>query len=137
MSYNQLSIYERGRIEEQHDLEYSIREITSRLGRQHSSVSRELLRNSIESCFQRDIAQEKYAYRRRKSCWAEKHTSKLSKLIRIKMQATWLPEQIARTVTLGQVSTKTNYNWFYQSMIESADTQLLRHKRKRRLPTDI
>lgn len=56
MNYTHLSIYERGRIEELHKLGYSSREIATRLGRHHSSVSREVGRNSTEACYQRDIA---------------------------------------------------------------------------------
>ena len=53
-------------------------------------------------------------------------------MIEPKLLATWSPEQIANTETLGIVSFKTIYNWLYSGMLHGADTQHLRHKGKRR-----
>lgn len=46
--------------------------------------------------------------------------------------ATWSPEQIANTETLGIVSFKTIYNWIYAGKLCGVDTKHLRQKGKRR-----
>lgn len=132
MSYHHFSTVERGRIEELYHLGYSCRSIGVRLGRSHTSISRELKRNGAQGSYQGALAQEKYEMRRQKSYWSGKYTAELGEVIYCKLEETWSPEQIAHTITLGKASTKTIYNWLYQGKLGPINMQLLRHKGKRR-----
>ncbi len=49
-----------------------------------------------------------------------------------KLLATWSPEQIAHTVTLGQISFKTIYNWLYADELSTVEVKQLRQKGMRR-----
>lgn len=61
-----------------------------------------------------------------------KYTEALAGVITEKLLATWSPEQIANTETLGTVSVKIIYNWIYAGLLPAIDVQNLRHKGKRR-----
>lgn len=50
MNYKHLTTFERARIEVLNNLGYSGRAISKILGRHHSTISRELARNSKEYC---------------------------------------------------------------------------------------
>jgi IS30 family transposase len=63
-------------------------------------------------------------------------TAELCEIIEAKLSSTWSPEQIANTVTLGQVSFKTIYNWLYQGKLHSGNLDTLRHKGKRHKPAE-
>lgn len=59
-------------------------------------------------------------------------TDKITAIIEEKLSATWSPEQIANTVTKSKLSFKTIYNWIYNGSLHGVNTQVLRHKGKRR-----
>lgn len=132
MSYHHFSTFERGRLQELLSLGYSHREIAKRLHRHHTSIDREVLRNSTCDGYLGGDAHRAYTTRRKKSKPKGKCTPDLVTTITEKLQATWSPEQIANTTTLGSVSFKTIYNWLYAGFLPDIDVQNLRHKGKRK-----
>jgi len=132
MSYHHLSTFERGRIDELLTLGYSHRTIANRLGRHRSSIDRELNRNISDAGYACVSAQSAYHARRCNSKPLGKRSDSLVSIIEEKLSATWSPEQIANTVTLGVVSFKTIYNWIYAGKLYDGDIRCLRHKGKRR-----
>ncbi len=68
MSYSHFTTFERGQLEALHKLGHSTREIGAILKRHHSSIARELKRNTHEDGeYYSEKAQEKYV-KRRKTC---------------------------------------------------------------------
>ncbi|MGA9232848.1 MAG: helix-turn-helix domain-containing protein, partial [Exiguobacterium oxidotolerans] len=92
MSYVHLTTSERVKIETYLELDFSARKIAGRLGRQPSTISRELRRNSHYSAIH---ANQRYVDRKKKCGARTKFT--LEKGVRIleKLRETWSPEQIA------------------------------------------
>ena len=131
MSYHHLSIYERGRIEELKELGFCVRDIAKRLGRSPSTISRELHRNKQNGSYRGDVAHLSYQKRRKSCCWLGKYNAALGTIISSKLLLTWSPEQIAHTVTIGKVSTKTIYNWLYLGKLPGVGIKQLRQKGKR------
>ena len=119
MSYIHLTTYERGHIEALNKIGFSRRKIGKELGRHHSTIAREINRNG-SSVYRADQSQKGYNLRRRRSKPKGKNTKEIVELIEKKLTATWSPEQIANTITLGLVSFKTIYNWLYQGKIGRA-----------------
>jgi IS30 family transposase len=132
MSYHHFTTFERGRIQELLKLGYSHRAIAQKLDRHHSSIDREVRRNICDTSYIGETAQSFYHSRRTHSKPRGKRTDDLINLITERLQATWSPEQIANTVTLGIVSFKTIHNWFYSGMLSPINVQNLRQKGKRR-----
>lgn len=132
MSYHHFTTFDRGRIEELFALGYSNRAIAKRIGRHHSSVNRELRRNTSETGYKAECAQQAYHTRRKCSKPKGKHSDEIVAVITKKLTSTWSPEQIANTVTLGKVSFKSIYNWLYAGKLPDADVKNLRQKGKRR-----
>ena len=128
MSYIHLTISERVKIETYLELGFSVRKIAGRLGRQPSTISRELKRNPH---YDSSHADQRYVERKKKCGARTKFT--LEKGVRIleKLQETWSPEQIAgRLFQEEGLSFKTIYRWIYTGLVE-ADFGLLRQKGKR------
>lgn len=132
MSYHHFTTFERGRIQELLCLGYSHRAIAKKLNRHHSSIDREIQRNKQDTSYTGEIAQSSYNTRRRQSKPKGKQTDALIASITGKLQATWSPEQVANTMTLGIVSFKTIYNWIYSGILPALTVKNLRHKGKRR-----
>lgn len=132
MSYHHFTTFERGRIQELLSLGYSHRSIAQKLHRHRSSVDREVRRNASSMSYVGEAAQSTYDTRRKRSKPKGKYAAALATVITDKLLATWSPEQIANTVTLGIVSFKTIYNWLYWGLLPAIDVQNLRHKGKRR-----
>ena len=132
MSYDHLTTYERGRIEELCKLGYSHRAIAKRLGRHRSTIDREIRRNRTKDGYKAECAQSAYCTRRKNSAPRGKCSNELTSSITEKLVATWSPEQIANTVMHGVVSFKTIYNWLYAGKLTSVDITALRQKGKRR-----
>lgn len=130
MSYHHLTTFERGRIEALHKIGCSTRTIGVTIGMHHSTVARELKRNS-GAAYCAEAAQECYGILRRHSIPPGKLTQELCQVIEDHLTATWSPEQIANTITLGQVSFKTIYSWLYQGKLHRGNLNTLRHKGKR------
>lgn len=132
MSYRHFTTFERGRIQELLSEGYSHRKIAEKLNRHHSSVDREICRNAVNASYDGESAQSVHDARRKHSKPKGKLTEALAATIADKLLATWSPEQIANTVTLGIVSCKTIYNWLYTGVIPAVTVKNLRQKGKRR-----
>ena len=132
MSYHHLTTFERGRLQELLALGYSHRAIAQKLYRHRSCIDREVRRNTTKTSYTREYAQSAYNTRRKHSKPKGKRTDDLVNTITDKLQATWSPEQIAHTTTLGLVSFKTIYNWLYSGILPAVTVGNLRQKGKRR-----
>ncbi len=78
------------------------------------------------------VPNQAYDIRHKHSKPNGKYTDDLAATITDKLLATWSPEQIANTVTLGVVSFKTIYNWLYSGVLPAITMRNLRQKGKRR-----
>lgn len=135
MSYKHFSTFERSRIEILHKLGKTTREIGIELGRHHSSIARELKRNS-NNCYKAEDAHNAYLTRRLHSRPTGKITLELKEKIETALMCTWSPEQIAATIVKGVVCYKTIYRWLYQGLISHGNLSVLRHKGKRQKPRE-
>lgn len=132
MSYHHISICERGKIEALYKSGLSSREIGVRISRHHSSVARELKRLGHAATYNAESAQAAYASKRKNSSPYGKWNEDICELLKVKLAATWSPEQIANTITRGKISFKTIYNWLYRGKIEGLSVEVLRRKGKKR-----
>lgn len=121
MSYKHLSIIEREKILFHLAQGLSICQIAKILGRNKSTISRELKRNSSE--YLPSKAQANYHKRRKKSC-RHKLLAKPELFALVKklfLELRWSPEQIAARLKLEnypiQISSKTIYRAIYAGII--------------------
>lgn len=105
MSYHHLTPFERGRIETLSKENYSITEISKRLHRNKSTISRELKRLDKES-YQAEKEQIHYQSRRQTVGRKSLATTSLLETIQEKLADTWSPEQIAERFLEGKLSFK-------------------------------
>lgn len=134
MSYNHLNTFERGKIEALNKLGYSARKIAIELGRNHSTISRELKR--LGSFYTSELANQDYKIKRLNSIYKGKFTNELKVLINEHLDKTWSPEQIVNTVAKGLISFKTIYNWIYSEKLNKCTILKLRRKGKSRSPKE-
>jgi len=132
MSYTHITICERGKIEALNRLGFSSRQIGLRLGRHHSSISREINRLEQPNLYEAEAAQIDYTNKRKNSKPNGKWSEGLCATVSEKLKATWSPEQIANTVTLGRLSFKTIYTWLYEGRLTGLTADVLRRKGKKR-----
>ena len=137
MNYHHFTIEERCCLREYYVKGKSYREIAKLLGRNVSSVSRELRRNCT---FYRDVpryypytAQRKSnlrnSYRHQGVFWDRK----VLDYIEEKLSLTWSPEQISNSnCELKLPSFKTIYRWLYEGYICKGNVNVLRKKGKTR-----
>ena len=135
--YNHFTIEERCCLREYYVKGKSYREIAKLLGRNVSSVSRELRRNCT---FYRDVpryypytAQKKSnlrnSYRHRGIFWSKQVLTYIEE----KLSLTWSPEQISKTpCEFKMPSFKTIYRWLYEGYICKGNVNVLRKKGKTR-----
>ena len=135
MSYNHLSTFERTRIEELFKMGYSTRRIAKQLNRHHSTISRELKRNTQE-IYQAELADELARQRRLVCHRPEKKSEKVIQTIQHYLKLTWSPEQISNTILKGIISFKSIYRWIYDGTFLLGDLSCLRQKGKRRKPRE-
>ncbi|WP_214828250.1 IS30 family transposase [Exiguobacterium sp. s26] len=132
MSYTHLTTAERVKIETYLELGMSIRSIARRLGRQPSTVSREIRRNPG---YKSERAQERYV-RAKANCGAKtKLDETMRRTIIRKLRATWSPEEIVGRLFDGRIAFSTIYRWIYSGLID-VPTTALRQKGKRRKPVE-
>jgi len=129
-SYHHITTFERGRIQELLSLGYSHRAVAQELNRHRSCIDREIRRNTVNTGYVGETAQTSYNTRRQRSKPKGKCTDDLIAVITEKLQATWSPEQIANTTTLGIVGFKTIYNWLYAGILSTITVKDLRQKGK-------
>ena len=139
MSYTHFTIEERCCLREFYKKGYSYRKIAKLLGRNVSSVSRELRRNCTHMyeipSYYPHTAQKKSNLRRsychRGMFWSEE----LIKYIEEKLLATWSPEQIANAPSPFEKmpSARTIYRWIYEKYLLNGNLKVLRRKGKSHL----
>ena len=139
MSYHHFTIEERCCLREFYKKGYSYRKIAELLGRNVSSVSRELRRNCTHMydtpSYYPHTAQKKSNLRRsychRGMFWSEE----LIKYIEEKLLATWSPEQIANAPSPFEKmpSARTIYRWIYDKYLLNGNLKVLRRKGKSHL----
>ena len=132
MSYTHLTTTERVKIETYLELGMSIRSIARRLGRQPSTVSREIRRNPGYTA---ERAQERYAKAKRNCGAKTKLDDMMRRTIIEKLRATWSPEQIVGRLFDGKIAFSTIYRWIYSGLIDVPVT-VLRQKGKRQKPME-
>jgi IS30 family transposase len=106
--------------------------IAKRLGRHRSTIDREMRRNTTKTGYLSERAQMSYHRRRKKSKPKGKQSDEFIAIIEKNLSATWSPEQISNTAMRNKISFKTIYNWLYTGILHGMDSQVLRHKGKRR-----
>lgn len=139
MSYSHLSIVERGQLETLAELGWTTREIGRKLKRHHSTIARELQRAQSNDHYVAEAAQEAYVQRRASCIPAGKFTPELAEELQEKLELTWSPEQIAgkrRSEGEASVCFKTIYRWLYDGKLKVSESDVLRHKGKRRKPME-
>ena len=135
MNYTHLSIEERCCLRKYYNEGISLRKIAELLGRNVSTISRELRRNrtymNCKPAYFPHTAQKKSnlrkSYCHRGIFWEEAVLEYISE----KLRATWSPEEISLTpCEMRMPSFKTIYRWIYQGYLVNGNTKLLRRKGK-------
>lgn len=148
MSYKHLSIQEREMLLKYLAQGFSICKIAQLVGRNKSTISRELKRNSRQ--YFPSKAQANYQRRRKKSCPKKKlaNSELFENVKRLFLEEHWSPEQIAARLKLENypigISYKTIYRAIYAGMFDTPEQRRstgnrgairkLRHKGKPRRP---
>ena len=135
--YHHFTIEERSCLREYYKKGKSYREIARLLGRNVSSISRELRRNRTHQydipTYYPHTAQRKSNLRRsychRGMFWAQEVIDYINE----KLELTWSPEQIANTpCELKMPCHKTIYRWLYEGYVVKGNLKVLRKKGKTR-----
>lgn len=137
MNYNHLTIEERCCIRKYYNEGKSFREIAILIGRNVSTISREIWRNkSFMNCkpaYYPQTAQRKYSLRRKFCHRGMFRNIEILDYIEDKLNKTWSPEQIAKTpCEIKMPSFKTIYRWLYQGYLVKGNVKVLRKKGKTR-----
>ncbi len=124
----------------------SLREISRRLNRHHTTISREIKRNrptyADDAVYWYDAAKE-YADERKQKArhTARQSNPKLVHYVKDKLTEDWSPEEISGRLSIDyknedrmRVSHETIYKWIYTDAIQGGNlyTHLRRHHKKRR-----
>ena len=123
MNYKHLTIEERCCLREYYIKGYSYRKIAKLMGRNVSTISRELNRNFTHMydipTYYPHTAQKKYKFRRSFCHRGMFQDPKKLDYIKEKLLLTWSPEQIANApCELEMPSVRTIYRWIYEKYIE-------------------
>ena len=135
MNYKHLSIEERSCIRKYYVDGLSYREIAQLIGRNVSTVSREIRRNRTHMydipTYYPHTAQKKYLLRRSYCHRGMFWNQDVIAYIEDKLRATWSPEQIACTpCELPMPSWRTIYRWLYEKYLVDGNLKVLRRKGK-------
>ena len=135
MNYHHLTIEERSCIRKYYVDGLSYREIARLIGRDVSTVSREIRRNCTHMydipTYYPHTAQKKYLLRRSYCHRGMFHSQEVIDYIEEKLRATWSPEQIACTpCELKMPSWRTIYRWIYEKYLVNGNLKVLRRKGK-------
>ena len=119
MNYHHLTIEERSCIRKYYVDGLNYREIARLIGRNVSTVSREIRRNCTHMydipTYYPHTAQKKYLLRRSYCHRGMFRSQEVIEYIEEKLRATWSPEQIACTpCELKMPSWRTTYRWIYE-----------------------
>ena len=135
MNYHHLTIEERSCIRKYYVDGLSYREIARLIGRNVSTVSREIRRNCTHMydipTYYPHTAQKKYLLRRSYCHRGMFRSQEVIEYITEKLRATWSPEQIACTpCELKMPSWRTIYRWIYEKYLVNGNLKVLRRKGK-------
>ena len=135
MNYTHLTIEERSCIRKYYVDGLSYREIARLIGRNVSTVSREIRRNCTHMydipTYYPHTAQKKYLLRRSYCHRGMYWNQDVIAYIEEKLKATWSPEQIACTpCELPMPSWRTIYRWIYEKYLVNGNLKVLRRKGK-------
>ena len=139
MGYHHFTIEERCCLREYYKKGLSYRRIAELLGRNVSSVSRELRRNCTHfyavPSYYPHTAQKKCNLRRSYCHRGMFWTSGVVPYIESKLLETWSPEQISQTPSPFEKmpSTRTIYRWIYDKYLLNGNLKVLRRKGKSHL----
>ena len=136
MNYKHLTIEERCCLREYYTKGYSYRKIAKLMGRNVSTISRELNRNFTHMydipTYYPHTAQKKYKFRRSFCHRGMFQDPQKLEYIKEKLLLTWSPEQISNTpCELDMPSMRTIYRWIYEKYID-VNLKVLRRKGKSR-----
>ena len=136
MNYHHLTIEERCCIREFYVKGKSYREIAKLIGRNVSTISRELRRNYShmydKPTYYPYTAQKKYLLRRSYCHRGMFFNQEIINYINEKLGLTWSPEQIANSESPYILpSFKTIYRWIYDKYLVKGNKKVLRHKGKK------
>lgn len=135
MNYTHLSIEERCCLRKYYNEGNSLRKIAELMGRNVSTISREIMRNktymNCKPAYYPHTAQKKSnlrkSYCHRGMFWDEMTLEYINE----KLRSTWSPEQISRTpCEIRMPSFKTIYRWIYQGYLANGNAKVLRRKGK-------
>lgn len=136
MSYHHFTIEERCCLREYYKKGYSYRKIAELMGRNVSSISRELRRNCTHiydvPTYYPHTAQKKSDLRRSYCHRGMFWQPEMIKYIEDKLLATWSPEQIscAPSPFAKMPSWRTIYRWIYDKYLLNGNLKVLRRKGK-------
>lgn len=135
MNYTHLTIEERSCIRKYYVEGLSYRKIAELIGRNVSTVSREIRRNCTHMydipTYYPHTAQKKYLLRRSYCHRGMFHSQELIAYIEEKLLATWSPEQIACSPSPYEMpSVRTIYRWLYDKYLLNGNLKVLRRKGK-------
>lgn len=140
ITYTNLSNFERGRIFEwRHYQKLSMREIGRRLNRHHTTISRELKRNTTQQyapVYYPNIAQRIADYRlSKRSSRCKLKSEALQKHVINRIKCGWSPEIIAGRLSLQtklpQISHEAIYQYIYKEKTELTHYLPRKHKTRR------
>jgi len=149
MPYTHLTEKDRYVISHLRSAKFSLREIARRLGRHHTSISREIKRNgpkySPNAVYWHHFTQPVAAKRRHQArSHHRQNTPSLVQYVDEKLRLDWPPEAIAARLRLDypddghmRISHETIYRWIYLDASQDGDlhTHLRRRHKKRRRQT--
>lgn len=135
MNYKHLSIEERSCIRKYYVEGLSYRKIAKLIGRNVSTVSREIRRNCTHMydipTYYPHTAQKKYLLRRSYCHRGMFKSQEVIEYINEKLRATWSPEQISCTpCELPMSSWRTIYRWIYEKYLVDGNLKVLQRKGK-------
>lgn len=135
--YSHLSLFEREHIMISKSQNKSISEIANDLGRNKSTISRELRRNSGTSGYSASVAQECYSNRRINSCpMCKISDSRIYAYVIDKFHNhQWSPQQISERLNEEDasmhISTSTIYRCIYSGRLDRPEDRCLCHRKLR------
>lgn len=139
MSYHHLTLEERKKLWKLWQKKYGVREIARILGRNASTISRELKRNMSWNkqypVYRPITAHKKYIERKSQPRSGKFENKVLCEYVQSKLLLTWSPEQVAGRLPLDhpdnpemRISHTTIYRWLRQERLEQAAQIRLRHE---------
>lgn len=129
MSYKQLTINERNKIEVLLKEKYSVAKISMILGYHRSTIYREI--NRSKEKYSAQCADKNSKLKSKQKGRKTKYTITLGNLIIDRSLKTWSPEQIIGRELKGILSFKTIYNWFNNGILKKVQNPLVKKRKTR------